>query len=71
MRGLATGLLTVDTRLGDTLSGGSVPLPSHSEEVAFAEEIDAMLAMDSAVRLRERLDAFEDRLAAVESKRGG
>ena len=49
-----------------------MPCPSTSpeEDVAFAEEIDVMLAMDSAVRLEERVDAFENRLAAVESKGG-
>jgi hypothetical protein len=70
-RGRATGLLTLDTRLRDTLNGGAVRSPSPAEDVAFAEEIDAMLAMDSAVRLGKRVDAFENRLAAVESKRGG
>jgi len=69
-RGLATGLLSVDTRLRDTLRGEDVPAPSPAEDVAFAEEIDVMLAMDSAVRLEERVNAFENRLAAVESKRG-
>ena len=63
-RGLATGLLSVDTRLRDTLSGEAVPSASPAEDVAFAEEIDVMLAMDSAVRLEERVDAFESRLAA-------
>jgi hypothetical protein len=69
-RGLASGLLSVDTRLRDTLSGVAVPSASRAEDVAFAEEIDVMLAMDSAVRLEERVDAFENRLAAVESKGG-
>ncbi len=69
-RGLATGLLSVDTRLRDTLRGEAVPSASPAEDVAFAEEIDVMLAMDSAVRLEERVDAFENRLAAVESKGG-
>ncbi|MBA3734336.1 MAG: glycosyltransferase family 2 protein [Actinobacteria bacterium] len=70
-RGIAAGLLAIDTRLRDTLHGGSVRSSSPAEDVAFAEEIDAMLAMDSAVRLAERVGAFERRLAAVESKRGG
>ena len=69
-RGLATGLLSMDTRLRDTLSGEAVPSASPAEDVAFAEEIDVMLAMDSVVRLEERVDAFENRLAAVESKGG-
>lgn len=69
-RGLATGVLSVDTRLRDTLSGDAVPSATPAEDVAFAEEIDVMLAMDSAVRLEERVDAFENRLAAVESKGG-
>jgi hypothetical protein len=69
-RGLASGLLSVDTRLRDTLRGEAVPSVSPAEDVAFAEEVDAMLAMDSAVRLEERVDAFENRLAAVESKGG-
>jgi hypothetical protein len=69
-RGLATGLLAMDTRLRDTLRGEAIPSASPAENVAFAEEIDVMLAMDSAVRLEERVDAFENRLAAVESKGG-
>jgi hypothetical protein len=69
-RGLATGLLSVDTRLRDTLRGDAVPSVSAADDVAFAEEIDVMLAMDSAVRLEERVNAFENRLAAVESKGG-
>jgi hypothetical protein len=69
-RGLANGLLSMDTRLRDTLSGEAVPSASPADDVAFAEEIDVMLAMDSAVRLEERVDAFENRLAAVESKGG-
>ena len=69
-RGLATGLLSLDRRLRDTLRGNAVPSASPEEDVTFAEEIDVMLAMDSAVRLEERVDAFENRLAAVESKGG-
>jgi hypothetical protein len=69
-RGLASGLLSVDTRLRDTLRGEAVPSVSPAEDVAFAEEVDVMLAMDSGIRLEERVDAFENRLAAVESKGG-
>jgi hypothetical protein len=69
-RGLATGLLSMDTRLRDTLRGERVASALPAEDVAFAEEIDVMLAMDSAVRLEERVDAFENRLAVVESKGG-
>ena len=70
-RDCASGVLTVDRRLRDQLRGDtSRSDPSTAEDVAFAEEIDVMLTMDSAVRLEERVDAFENRLAAVESKGG-
>lgn len=68
--GRASGALTVDERLRDQLRGEtSRREPSVPEDVAFAEEIDAMLTMDSALRLAARADSFEKRLAAVEAKR--
>jgi hypothetical protein len=71
-RGLAEGVLTVDTRLRDTLRGERLARDStlsRRDEVAFAEEIDAMLSLDSAHRLAERVESFERRLAAVEARR--
>jgi hypothetical protein len=69
--GVAAGLLTFDTRLRDRLRGDGVAPPSLAEDVAFAQEVDAMLTMDSAARLLDRVESFEQRLAAVEAKRGG
>jgi hypothetical protein len=69
-QGVAAGLLTVDTRLRDQLRGDTVTPPSLADDVAFVEEIDAMLTLDSAMRLRARVDSFERRLDAVEAKRG-
>jgi hypothetical protein len=68
---VAVGLLTVDTRLRDQLRGDPGTPPSLADDVAFAQEIDAMLMLDSALRLLARVDSFERRLAAVEAKRGG
>jgi hypothetical protein len=70
-QGLAAGLLTRDTRLRDQLRGDIVMPPSLADDVAFVEEIDAMLTLDSAMRLLARVDSFERRLGAVEAKRGG
>jgi hypothetical protein len=70
-QGVAAGLLTVDTRLRDRLRGEAVTPPSLADDVAFAQEIDAMLTLDSARRLLARVDSFERRLAVVEAKRGG
>ena len=70
-QGAAAGLLNVDTRLRDQLRGDTVTPPSLADDVAFVEEIDAMLMLDSALRLLARVDSFERRLAAVEAKRGG
>ncbi len=71
--GLDDRVLTVDTRLRDRLRGDVAKLesasPSVADDVSFAEEIDAMLVMDSAQRLTMRVDSFERRLAAVEAKR--
>ena len=55
----------------DRLRGDSVTPPSLAGDVAFAQEVDAMLTLDSALRLLARVDSFERRLAAVEAKRGG
>jgi Glycosyl transferase family 2 len=68
--GRADGRLTVDTRLRDRLQGKPVVPPSPADDVALAEEIDAMLTLDSALRLTTRVETFERRLAAVEAKRG-
>jgi hypothetical protein len=68
--GLADGSLTVDTRLRDRLRGDCVTPPSLAGDVAFAQEVDAMLTLDSALRLLARVDSFERRLAAVEAKTG-
>jgi hypothetical protein len=70
-QGMAAGLFTVDTRFRDRLRGHAVTPPSLADDVAFAQEIDAMLTLDSARRLLARVDSFERRLAAVEAKRGG
>jgi len=70
-QGVAVGLLTVDTRLRDQLRGDPGTPPSLADDVSFAQEIDAMLMLDSALRLLARVDSFERRLAAVEAKRGG
>jgi glycosyltransferase involved in cell wall biosynthesis len=70
-QGVAAGLLTVDTRLRDQLRGDAVTAPSLADDVAFAQEIDAMLTLDAALRLLARVDSFDRRLAAVEAKRGG
>lgn len=70
-QGMAAGRLTVDSRLRDRLRGEVVTAPSLADDVAYAEEVDAMLTMDSALRLLARVDSFEQRLAAVEAKRGG
>jgi hypothetical protein len=69
--GLGAGTLTVDTRLRDRLRGDRVAPMLLAGDVAFAQEVDAMLTMDSAARLLARVDSFERRLAAVEAKRGG
>jgi hypothetical protein len=69
-QGVAAGSLTLDTRLHDRLRGNVVTQPSLADDVAFAEEIDAMLTLDSVLRLLGRVDSFERRLDAVEAKRG-
>jgi hypothetical protein len=68
--GLASGFLSLDTRLRDRLHGDSTATPSVADDVEFAEEVDAMLSLDSSVRLVERVNSFEQRLAAVEAKGG-
>lgn len=69
--GIPDGRLTVDTRLRDRLHGKPVAPPSLAEDVALAQELDAMLTLDSALRLTARVESLEQRLAAVEAKRGG
>ena len=44
--GVSAGWLTVDTRLRDRLRGDTMPTPSLGDDVAFAQEIDAMLTLD-------------------------
>ena len=68
--GLASGFLSVDTRLRDWLHGDSTATRSVADDVEFAEEVDAMFSLDSSVRLVERVNTFEQRLAAVEAKGG-
>lgn len=70
-QGVAAGSLSADTRLRDRLRGDIVTPPALVDDVAFAQEIDAMLTLDSALRLLARVDAFERRLVTVEAKRGG
>ncbi len=70
--GLSEGTLVVDTRLRDVLRLAPeeprplLPAPSLADDAAFAEEVDVLLATDSAVKLERRVDAFERRLGAVE-----
>jgi hypothetical protein len=64
-QGVAAGSLTLDTRLRDRLRGDTVTPPSLADDVAFAQEIDAMLTLDSALRLLARVDSFEQRLVTV------
>jgi hypothetical protein len=70
--GLGNGELTIDTRLRDRLRGevatGS-PLPSLEDDAAFAEEVDAMLTLDSARRLTDRVESLERRLVTLETAR--
>jgi hypothetical protein len=69
--GVSAGLMTVDTRLRDRLRGDTIAPPSLGDDVEFAQEIDAMMTLDSVLRLLTRVDSFERRLAAVEAKQGG
>jgi len=70
--GLADGSLALDTRLRDALRSepgaraAASRAPSLREDVSFAEEYDARYDSDSVVRLVRHVDAFEQRLAAVE-----
>ncbi len=71
-RGLATGTLAVDTRLRDALrtlrAGGTLTFqqPTGADDVAYAVET-AVLDEAYIVRAQRRLDALEQRLAALES----
>ena len=72
--GLRDGSLTVDTRVRDALRGrgserGASVRPSLADDVAFAEEIDALHAHDAATKLRARVDAFDRRLGTLEAMR--
>lgn len=69
--GLATGHLAIDTRLRDVLrlargaSEAVPPPPSLEDDVALAAEFDVLQEVDAAVRLFQRVDAFEQRLGVV------
>jgi Glycosyl transferase family 2 len=68
--GLAHGGLAIDTRLRDALRGSAAPASpalTARDDASYAEEVDALQETDSAVKLFERVDAFEGRLAAVAS----
>ena len=71
--GLGDGTLAFDTRLRDALrrASGEPPLLisqlSIGDDVAFAEELDALLTTDAAVKLERRTDALDRRLSAVEA----
>jgi hypothetical protein len=68
--GLAHGDLAIDTRLRDALRGSAAPASpalTARDDASYAEEVDALQETDSAVKLFERVDAFEGRLAAVAS----
>ena len=73
-RGLAEGRLAVDTRLRDTLrslrdgSGGvlAAPHPDIESDAAYAAEASILVEIDGIVRAGRRVDALEDRLAALE-----
>ena len=73
--GLADGSLQIDTRVRDVLrastSGRAAghPRPSLADDVALAEEIDALQDHDAAARLLTRINELERRLAAVEGPR--
>jgi hypothetical protein len=72
--GLRDGSLTVDTRVRDVLRGqASEPdawvRPSLADDVAFAEEIDALHAHDAATKLTARVHAAERRLSTLEAMR--
>lgn len=71
-RGVEAGRLVTDTRLRDALrrlSEGAGPLsfptPSLVDEAAYAVEA-AVLGEADVVRLQRRLDALDERLAAIE-----
>ncbi len=46
------------------------PLPSPAEEAAFADDLSALARFDAQVRLGERIEALERRLAMAERGRG-
>jgi hypothetical protein len=79
-RGLADGTLAVDTRLRDALRAiraddGSFRLdageltflrPGVKEDAAYAGEASVLVEIDGVVRAERRIDALEERLAALE-----
>ncbi|HZO50953.1 MAG TPA: glycosyltransferase family 2 protein [Gaiellaceae bacterium] len=68
-RGLADGRLFEDRRLRDVLAGdarGSERRPTLADDLALAEEIDALHLHDAATRLRARVEALDGRVSALE-----
>ena len=81
-RGLADGTLATDTRLRDALralregSGGfgppesaptlEFPRPGADDDAEYAGEAALLVEIDAVVRAEERIDAFEQRLQAIE-----
>jgi hypothetical protein len=79
-RGLADGTLALDTRLRDALralraddgafrlEAGELafPRPGVDEDAAYAAEASVLVEIDGIVRAEQRIDALEERLAALE-----
>ncbi len=66
-QGLVSGRCFVDTRLRDTIATGVSTTRSSTEgDAGIAVEIDAHQARDNGTLLSGRVDAFEQRLTAVE-----
>ena len=79
-RGLADGTLALDTRLRDALralradDGGfrldaiqlAFPRAGVDEDAAYAAEASVLVEIDGIVRAEQRIDALEERLAALE-----
>jgi len=71
-KGLAQGLFTIDTRVREALRGlevkadGGEQQPT-AETTLLVQELDLFQATDAAVQLAQRVDAFCERLRAVEA----
>jgi hypothetical protein len=79
-RGLADGTLALDTRLRDALralraddgkfrlDAGELAFPRAGveEDAAYAAEASVLVEIDGIVRAEQRIDALEERLAALE-----